>query len=50
MGEPQNFRLYRGWWKLSYKNLSWGGLMVSIPQTGFSTNHSIRSICVNYNA
>jgi len=50
MGEPQNSRLYRGWWKLSYTNLSWGGLVVSIPQTGFNANHSIRSICVNYNA
>src|SRR5579871_6707406 len=50
MGEPQNSRLYRGWWKLSYSNLSWGGLLVSIPQTGFNINHSIRSICVNYSA
>ena len=50
MGEPQNSRLYRGWWKMSYSNLSWGGLLISIPQTGFNTNHSIRSICVNYNA
>ena len=50
MGEPQNSRLYRGWWKMSYSNLTWGGLVVSIPQTGFNSNHLIRSICVNYNA
>ena len=50
MGEPQNSHLYRGWWKLSYTNFYWGGLMVSIPQTGFNANHSIRSVCVNYNA
>jgi hypothetical protein len=50
MGEPQNSRLYRGWWKMSYTNLFWGGLMVSIPLTGFNTSHLIRSICVNYSA
>lgn len=50
MGEPQNSRLYRGWWKLSYTNLSWGGLTVSIPLTGFNTSHSIRSVCVNNSA
>jgi hypothetical protein len=50
MGEPQNSRLYRGWWKMSYTNLFWGGLMVSVPLTGFTNSHSIRSICVNYNA
>ena len=50
MGEPQNSHLYRGWWKLSYTNFYWGGLMVSIPQTGFNANHAIRSVCVNYNA
>jgi hypothetical protein len=48
MGEPQYSRVYRGWWKMSYTNLFWGGLMVSIPLTGFNTSHSIRSICVNY--
>jgi hypothetical protein len=50
LGEAQNSRLYRGWWKLSYTNLSWGGLMVSIPLTGFATNNSVRTICVNHNA
>jgi hypothetical protein len=50
MGEPQNSRLYRGWWKMSYMNLFWGGLMVNIPLTGFSTSHSVRSICVNNSA
>ncbi len=50
MGEPQNSRLYHGWWKMSYMNFFWGGLMVSVPLTGFNTSHAIRSICVNNNA
>ncbi len=50
MGEPKNSRLYHGWWTMSYTNFFWGGLMVSVPQTGFSANHSIRSICVNNSA
>jgi hypothetical protein len=50
LGEAQNSRVYRGWWKLSYTNLSWGGLMISIPLTGFATNNSVRTVCVNHNA
>jgi hypothetical protein len=50
LGEAQNSRLYRGWWKLSYTNLSWGGLMVSIPLTGFTSDHSVSTVCVNHNA
>jgi hypothetical protein len=50
LGEAQSSRLYRGWWKLSYTNLSWGGLMVSIPLNGFANNRSVRTVCVNHNA
>jgi outer membrane protein assembly factor BamE (lipoprotein component of BamABCDE complex) len=50
MGEPQSSRVYHGWWKLSYIKLSWGGLMVSVPLTGFDNNHSVQSVCVNHNA
>jgi hypothetical protein len=50
MGGAENFRLYRGWWTKTYTNFYWGGLMVSVPQTGFDINHSIHSICVNHTA
>jgi outer membrane protein assembly factor BamE (lipoprotein component of BamABCDE complex) len=50
MGEPQSSHVYRGWWKLSYIKLFWGGLMVSVPLTGFDNNHSVQSVCVNHNA
>lgn len=50
MGEPQNSHVYRGWWKLSYVKLFWGGLMVSVPLAGFDNDHSVQSVCVNHNA
>ena len=50
MGEPQNSHVYHGWWKLSYIKLFWGGLMVSVPLTGFANDHSVQSVCVNHNA
>lgn len=50
LGEPQSSRLYKSWWRMSYTNLSWGGLMISIPLTGFSNNHVVRTVCVNHNA
>jgi outer membrane protein assembly factor BamE (lipoprotein component of BamABCDE complex) len=49
MGEPQNSRVYHGWWKLSYIKLYWGGLMVNVPLTGFDNDHSVQSVCVNHN-
>jgi outer membrane protein assembly factor BamE (lipoprotein component of BamABCDE complex) len=49
MGEPQNSRVYHGWWKLSYIKLYWGGLMVNILLTGFDNDHSVQSVCVNHN-
>jgi hypothetical protein len=48
MGQPKSSKVYKGWWRLSYTNLSWPGLMVSIPLTGFETNNSVRTICVNH--
>jgi hypothetical protein len=49
MGEPQSSHIYRGWWTLSYVKLFWGGLMVDVPLTGFDSNHSVQSVCVNHN-
>ena len=49
MGEPQNSRVYHGWWKLSYIKLYWGGLLVNIPLMGFDNDHSVQSVCVNHN-
>jgi outer membrane protein assembly factor BamE (lipoprotein component of BamABCDE complex) len=48
IGEPQSSRVYHGWWTLSYIKLSWGGLMVTVPLTGFDNNHSVQSVCVNH--
>ena len=48
LGHPKSSRIYKGWWKLSYTNLSWPGLTVSIPLTGFDTNNSVRTVCVNH--
>jgi hypothetical protein len=50
LGEPQNSHVYSTWWKQSYTRLFWGGLMVNVPLTGFSTVHVVREICVNHNA
>ena len=50
LGEPQSSRVYTAFWKLSYTNLSWGGLTISIPLTGFAANHLVRTVCVNHNA
>jgi hypothetical protein len=49
LGQPKSSRVYRGWWKLSYTNLYWPGLMVSIPLAGFEKNNSVRMVCVNHN-
>jgi hypothetical protein len=50
LGPPQNARLHTRWSLLSYTDLFWPGLMVSVPLTGFDTNHSVRTVCVNHNA
>jgi hypothetical protein len=47
LGEPRNLKVYRGWWKLSYANLYWPGLMISMPLTGFDPNHVVWAVCVN---
>lgn len=49
LGQPKSSRVYRGWWKLSYTNLFWPGLMVSIPLAGFEKNNWVRMVCVNAN-
>jgi hypothetical protein len=49
LGQPKSSRVYRGWWRLSYTNLFWPGLMVSIPLTGFEKNNLARTVCVNHN-
>jgi hypothetical protein len=49
LGQPKSSRVYRGWWRLSYTNLFWPGLMVSIPLTGFEKNNLARAVCVNHN-
>jgi hypothetical protein len=48
LGEPQNSKVSTAWWKLSYTNLYWPGLMVSIHLKGFDTNHQVWEICVNH--
>jgi hypothetical protein len=49
MGEAQSSRVYHDWWKLSYIKLFWGGLMVSVPLTGFDNDHLVQTVCVNHN-
>jgi hypothetical protein len=50
LGEPQNSRVHSTWWKLSYADLFWGGLMIRVPLSGFDQNHVARTVCVNHNA
>jgi hypothetical protein len=50
LGEPQNSRVHSTWWKLSYADLFWGGLMIRVPLSGFDQNHVVRTVCVNHNA
>jgi hypothetical protein len=50
LGEPQNSRVHSTWWKLSYTDLFWGGLMIRVPLSGFDKNHVARTVCVNHNA
>jgi len=50
MGQPRYSRLFRGWWRQSYTNLYWPGLMVSIHLKGFDTDNQVWRICVNHSA
>lgn len=50
LGQPESSRVYTRWWRLSYTNLFWPGLMISIPLTGFAANHTVRAVCVNRSA
>ncbi len=47
MGQPQNSRVFSAWWGLSYTNLYWPGLMVSIHLKGYDPNHVVWKVCVN---
>ncbi len=47
LGRPKYSRIYRGWWRFTYTNLYWPGLMVSVHLKGFATNHLVWKICVN---
>jgi hypothetical protein len=48
MEQPQNAKIYNAWWRFSYTNLYWHGLMVSIHLKGFETNHAVWEVCVNH--
>jgi len=50
MGQPRYSRLFKGWWRQSYTNLYWPGLMVSIHLKGFDTDNQVWRICVNHSA
>jgi len=45
--QPQSSKVHKAWWRQSYTDLYWRGLMISIPLTGFDTNHLVRIVCVN---
>ena len=34
LGQPKSSRVYRGWWRLSYTNLFWPGLIGQCPPDG----------------
>ena len=50
MGQPRYSRIFRGWWRQSYTNLYWPGLLVSIHLKGFDTDNQVWKICVNHSA
>jgi hypothetical protein len=47
LGQPESSKVHKAWWRQSYTDLYWRGLMISIPLTGFDTNHLVRIVCVN---
>lgn len=48
LGRPKYSRMFHGWWRFTYTNLYWPGLMVSVHLRGFATNHAVWKICVNH--
>lgn len=48
LGRPKYSRMFHGWWRFTYTNLYWPGLMVSVHLRGFATNRAVWKICVNH--
>ncbi len=48
LGKAKYTRIFRGWWRFTYTNLYWPGLMVSVHLKGFANNHAVWKICVNH--
>ncbi len=46
--QPKSSREFNGWWRYSYSNLYWTGLMISVHLKGYATNHAVWKICVNH--
>jgi hypothetical protein len=46
LGQPRNSRVHSAWYGVSYTNLYWPGLMISIHLKGFDTNHQVWEACV----
>jgi hypothetical protein len=46
--QPKSSREFNGWWRYSYSNLYWPGLMISVHLKGYATNHAVWKICVNH--
>jgi outer membrane protein assembly factor BamE (lipoprotein component of BamABCDE complex) len=47
LGQPKYSRVFSGWWRFSFSNLYWPGLMVSVHLKGYATNHAVWKVCVN---
>jgi hypothetical protein len=50
LGPPRYARVFTAWWTLSYTNLYWPGLTVSIHLKGFEADNQVWKICVNHSA
>jgi hypothetical protein len=50
LGPPRYARVFTAWWALSYTDLYWPGLTVSIHLKGFEANNQVWKICVNHSA
>jgi len=48
LGEPKYSRVFSAWWRFSYTNLYWPGLMVSVHLKGYDTDHKVWKVCVNH--
>ena len=50
MGPPRYARVFTAWWRMSYTDLYWPGLTVSVHLKGFESNNRVWKICVNQSA